>query len=102
MGKSCRIQETEAAARAACRRPANIAVVLAVLALAGCAGAGETGSPANVTGNQQGGKVPYAEGGVQSAMEAAKTHCSQFGKKAQIVQMTPAPEGGGTVGFQCR
>jgi hypothetical protein len=71
-------------------------------AVAGCAGSSESASPANVTGNQQGGKVPYAEGSMQSAMDAAQAHCRQFGKKAQITQMSPAAEGGGVVGFQCR
>lgn len=68
-------------------------------ALAGCAGSG--GSTANVTGNEQGGKVPYAEGGIQSAMDAVQAHCRQFGKKGQIIQMTPAAEGGGVIGFRC-
>ena len=72
----------------------------AILAAAGCAGS--SGSTASVTGNEQGGKVPYSEGGVQSAMDAAQAHCRQFGKKGQIIQMTPAPEGGGVIGFQCR
>ena len=77
---------------------------LAVLAAttAGCAGSSESGSAASVTGNQQGGKVPYAEGRMQIAMDAAQAHCGQFGKKAQITQMSPAAEGGGVVGFQCR
>jgi hypothetical protein len=79
-------------------------VFLAALAatLAGCAGSSESANPASVTGNQQGGKVPYAEGRMQSAMDAAQAHCGQFGKKAQITQMSPAAEGGGVVGFQCR
>jgi len=76
--------------------------VALALALAGCAGTSESGAPVSVSGDQQGGKVPYAEGKMQAAMEAAQTHCRQFGKKAQITQMSPADEGGGTVGFQCR
>jgi hypothetical protein len=71
-------------------------------ATAGCAGSSGSASSASVTGNQQGGKVPYTEGDMPSAMEAAKAHCGQFGKKAQLTQMTPAAEGGGVVGFQCR
>jgi hypothetical protein len=40
---------------------------------------------------------------VQAAGDAARAHCSQFGKKAQITQMQPATDGGGgTLGFQCR
>jgi|HubBroStandDraft_6_1064221.scaffolds.fasta_scaffold1036609_2 hypothetical protein len=85
-------------------RCAGKLVVLAVLAvaMAGCAGSSESGNAASVTGNEQGGKVPYSEGGMPAAMDAAKAHCSQFGKKAQIIQMSPAAEGGGTIGFQCR
>jgi len=70
------------------------------LAMTGCAGS--SGNLASVTGNQQGGKVPYAEGNMPAAMDAAQAHCGQFGKKAQITQMSPAAEGGGVVGFQCR
>jgi hypothetical protein len=71
-------------------------------AMAGCAGSSESGSAASVTGDAKGGKVPYAEGRISTAMEAAQAHCGQFGKKAQITQMSPAAEGGGVVGFQCR
>jgi hypothetical protein len=71
-------------------------------AMAGCAGSNVSGSAASVTGDAQGGKVPYAEGRIQTAMEAAQAHCGQFGKKAQVTQMSPAAEDGGTVGFQCR
>jgi hypothetical protein len=70
--------------------------------MAGCAGSSVSGGAANVTGDAQGGKVPYAEGRIQTAMEAAQSHCGQFGKKAQVTQMSPAAEGGGNVGFQCR
>ncbi len=77
-----------------------IPMLAGMLALTACAGASV--STANVTGNEQGGKVPYAEGGIQSAMDAAQAHCRQFGKKGQIIQMTPSPEGGGVIGFQCR
>ena len=79
-------------------------VVTAALAaaMAGCAGSSESGSAASVAGDQQGGKVPYAEGKMQTAMDAAQAHCGQFGKKAQMTQMSPAAEGGGVVGFQCR
>ena len=77
-----------------------VLVSAVVAALAGCAGSG--GTLPTVTGNEQGGKVPYAEGSMPAAMDAAKAHCSQFNKKAQMTQMSPAAEGGGTVGFQCR
>ena len=68
--------------------------------IGGCAGS--MGSAASVTGNEQGGKVPYAEGGIQAAGDAANAHCRQYGKKAAITSMTPSDGGGGTVGFQCR
>jgi hypothetical protein len=85
------------------RRVGKIAVLAALAAAtAGCAGSGGNASSASVTGNEQGGKVPYAEGSMQPAMDAAQAHCRQFGKKAQITQMSPAAEGGGVVGFQCR
>jgi hypothetical protein len=82
----------------------TVAVAALAAAIAGCAGSSESGSAASVTGNQQGGKVPYAEGKMQAAMDAAQAHCGQFGKKAQLTQMSPAAaaEGGGVVGFQCR
>jgi hypothetical protein len=80
--------------------------LLFVLALAGlaaaCTGASQTGSALTATGDEHGGKVPYSEGGVQAAGDAARAHCSRFGKKAQITQMQPAEGGGGTIGFQCR
>ena len=79
----------------------SFVVALATLPLA-CAGANQSGSAPGVTGNEQGGRVPYTEGGVQAAGDAARAHCSQFGKKAQITQMQPADAGGGTIGFQCR
>ena len=88
--------------RAAKGRPLRNSAVLAVaaVALAGCAGSGAT--PPGVTGNEQGGKVPYAEGGMPAAMDTAKAHCGRFNKKAQITQMSPAAEAGGVLGFQCR
>ena len=79
--------------------PLLVAGMLAA-GLAGCAGS--MGSAGSVTGNEQGGKVPYAEGGIGAAGEAAKAHCLEYGKKAAITAMTPSDGGGGTVGFQCR
>ena len=46
-----------------------IVAATAAMTLAGCAGSSV--STAGVTGNEQGGKVPYTEGGIQSAMDAA-------------------------------
>jgi hypothetical protein len=84
-------------------RLANVFLLAALsAAVAGCAGSSESGSAGSVTGDQQGGKVPYAEGKMQDAMDAAQAHCRPFGKKAQIIQMSPAAEGGGMLGFQCR
>jgi predicted lipoprotein with Yx(FWY)xxD motif len=80
---------------------AALLLCLALIALAGCAGQSDVGSTASVVGDQQGGKVPYTEGNIQAASSAARAHCAQFGKKAQITQMVPAAEGG-TIGFQCR
>jgi hypothetical protein len=83
------------------RRLRRFALLAALAtAVAGCAGS--SGTLPSVSGNEQGGKVPYAEGSMPAAMDAAKAHCSQFGKKAQMTQMSPATEGGGVVGFQCR
>jgi hypothetical protein len=65
-----------------------------------CAGPGGMGS-ADVNGDERGGKVAYAEGKISAAMNATQAHCAKFGKKAQITQMVPAPEGG-QIGFECR
>jgi len=67
---------------------------------AGCAGPAGTGA-ADVSGDERGGKVPYAEGKVPAAMNAAQMHCGRFGKKAQVIRMTPAAQGG-EIGFECR
>jgi hypothetical protein len=79
-----------------------VGVALTVL-LAGCAGStGGGSSAANVAGNEAGGKLPYAEGQMPAAMSAAQAHCGKFGKKAQIIKMTPGAQGGGEIGFDCR
>ena len=108
-GESPRGGRADACCGYAARSVAKIALVGVLAAaslaaaLAGCAGSGGSASPASVTGNEQGGSVPYAEGGMAAAGEAAKAHCGQFGKKAQITQMSPAAEGGGgVIGFRCR
>jgi hypothetical protein len=77
-----------------------LAAGLLAAALGACAGS--MGSAGSVSGNEQGGKVPYSEGGIGAAGEAANAHCRQYGKKAAITAMTPSDGGGGTVGFQCR
>jgi hypothetical protein len=81
-------------------------IAAAALALAAtltaCAGSGEvgTGTGNGVSGNERGGKIPYQEGAVSSAMSAAQTHCGKFGKKAQITQMNPSSDGG-QIAFEC-
>ena len=77
-------------------------VALTVL-LAGCAGStGGTDSGAGIAGNEAGGKLPYAEGQMPAAMSAAQAHCGKFGKKAQIIKMTPGAQSGGEITFDCR
>ena len=75
------------------------AAAVAMTLLAGCAG--PAGLASAVTGDERGGKVSYAEGQVSAAGSAATAHCAKFGKKAQIIKMTPAAEGG-EIGFDCR
>jgi hypothetical protein len=87
-------------ATSAARLTAAGLVFLLLIVVAGCAGQSDLGT-AGVVGNEQGGKVPYTEGNIQAASQAAQAHCAKFSKKAQITQMMPAAEGG-TIGFQCR
>jgi hypothetical protein len=78
-------------------------VAIAVLAalLEGCAGSGGVGNAQDVTGDERGGKVPYQDGAMPAAMNAAQAHCGKFGKKAQIIQMNQGAEGG-QLSFECR
>jgi hypothetical protein len=83
----------------------RIAIIVALAAaLAGCAGSGsssgEVGSAQGVAGNERGGKIPYQDGGMSTAMNAAQAHCKNFGKKAQITKMNPSSEGG-ELAFEC-
>jgi len=81
----------------------RIAMITALAAcLAGCAGAGssDTGSAQGVVGNERGGKIPYQDGGMSTAMNAATAHCKSFGKKAQITKMSPSSEGM-ELAFEC-
>jgi hypothetical protein len=75
-------------------------VAAAAACLAACANSGEVGTGQSVTGNERGGKLPYQDGAVSSAMSAAQAHCGKFGKKAQITQMTPSGDGG-QIAFEC-
>ena len=81
----------------------RIAVIAALVAsLAGCAGTGssDTGSSQGLVGNERGGKIPYQDGGMSTAMNAAQAHCKNFGKKAQITKMSPTSEGM-ELAFEC-
>lgn len=75
----------------------RIAAGIALMAfLTGCAA--DTGA---VSGNETGGKLSYAEGQVPAAMKTVQAYCAKFGKRGQIIRMTPAQEGG-EIGFECR
>ncbi len=84
-----------------------VAAILAAL-LTGCAdsggiapqGASQGPAVEGVTGNEHGGKVSYQDGGQPAAMNAARAHCGNFGKKAQITKMTPTSSGM-ELGFEC-
>lgn len=83
------------------------AVAMLAALMGGCANPGAgTGTNATtslgVIGTEQGGRVPYGPGNLQAAMNAATVHCAKFGKRAQITQMAPAPDGSGAIGFECR
>ena len=78
-------------------RLAASGVVLALLA--GCVSTGTTPGP-TATGDERGGKIPYA-GNMPAASNAVRVHCEQFGKKGFITQMNLSPEGGGTIVFEC-
>jgi hypothetical protein len=72
--------------------------------LAGCATdtSAVTGTETNsVTGDERGGKLPYAEGKVPAAVKAMQAYCAKFGKNGRIIRMVPANDGG-EIGFECR
>jgi hypothetical protein len=77
-----------------------IGALILAASLSACAGSGGVGSSEGVSGDEHGGKVPYQEGAVSSAMSAAQAHCAKFGKKAQVTQMNPSADGG-QIGFLC-
>ena len=54
-------------------------------AMAGCAGSSE--SAASVSGNQQGGKVPYSEGGMPAAMGVVPMNQSSVEKNGWSLQI---------------
>lgn len=67
-------------------------VVVAALALSAC------GSP-KVTGNAQGGVMPWFATNTNDAFNAAQAHCQKYGRDAKITQVNPYA--GGTVAFDC-
>jgi hypothetical protein len=79
-----------------------LVVIALTVPLAACAGSTGGGPASEIAGNESGGKLPYAEGQMPAAMSAAQAHCGRFGKKAQIIKMTPGAQGGGEIGFDCR
>ena len=79
----------------------RIAAIAALVALmAGCAGPSLTGTGLNMTANELGGKIPNGVSNMPASGNAARAHCAQFGKKAQITQMD-APSQGGMLAFEC-
>lgn len=80
-------------------------VAFAVPVLAGCAGsAGDLGGSggSQVTGDENGGKIPNALGSraeQTAAYQQVTTHCEKFGKKGIITKMDYDT---GQVTFECR
>lgn len=68
------------------------AMILMALTLAAC-------SEPRVTGNAQGGVMPWFATNEQIAFNAAQAHCAKYGKDARITQIVP--RAGGTVAFDC-
>ena len=75
-----------------------VAICVVLILIAGCAS--PSGIAAGLTGDERGGKIPYAAGNMPAAMNVVRTHCQQFGKKSFITQMNVASEGGQLV-FEC-
>ena len=75
-----------------------VAIGIVLVLVAGCAS--PSGTAAGLTGDERGGKIPYAAGNMPAAMNSVRTHCQQFGKKSFITQMNVASEGGQLV-FEC-
>ena len=75
-----------------------VAICAALTSLAGCASPG--GTAAGLTGDERGGKIPYAAGNMPAAMNSVRAHCEQFGKKSFISQMNVVSDGGQLV-FEC-
>ena len=88
-----------AVANEACMRFAAVAIVLALLT--GCASSSGTLTGPRAIGDERGGKLAYS-GKIAEANAAIRAHCEQFGKRGMITQMNLAPEGGGSIVFECR
>ena len=69
-----------------------ILAVVALLLAAGC------GSP-TVTGNAQGGVMPWHGTNTSKSFNAAQAHCQKYGRDARITQIVP--HAGGSVAFDC-
>jgi hypothetical protein len=85
---------------------AFVAIAVALAPLAGCAGAGGdlggSGSSPQVTGDENGGKIPNALGtraDQTAAYQMVTSHCEKFGKKGVIIKMDYDT---GLITFDCR
>ena len=78
-----------------------LAAVVAVALLAGCASRSGTATGLQATGDERGGKLAY-NGSIGEANAAVRSHCEQFAKRGFITQMNLAPQGGGSIVFECR
>lgn len=86
-----------------CARPAI--VFIALLLLAGCAGAGaggSFGSDPEVAGDEKGGRLVggLKDGQTPAAMRSVTAHCAKYGKKSFVTQME-SPAQGGLLTFVC-
>ena len=70
----------------------RLLIVFAVLVLTGCSGP-------DVTGNAQGGVMPWAFTNEAKVFKAAQSHCQKYGKDARITQIVPIA--GGSASFDC-
>src|SRR5438876_4329639 len=67
-----------------------VAIGVVLVLVAGCAS--PSGTAAGLTGDERGGKIPYAAGNMPAAMNSVRTHCQQFGMKSFMTQMNVASE----------
>src|SRR5260370_12908113 len=76
----------------------SVAIGIVLVLVAGCAS--PSGTATGLTGDERGGKIPYAAGNMPAAINSVRTHCQQFGKKSFITQMNVASEAG-QLRFEC-